>query len=271
MSKLRTIIVDDEPLALYLLESILAGFPGIEVIDRCRNGREAIHAVQQQEPDLLILDIQMPGLSGFDVIKGLQAELMPMVIFCTAYQRYAVEAFDLYAVDYLLKPVNVGRLQRALERAQVRYLKGKEESGESENKSALIGAIDEIAKRVHGKSEAVSGLETPVYRKIAIRDVGKVTMVDIDDIVWVDAAGDYMCVHANGITHIMRSTLKALVDKLDSNNFKRIHRSTIVNLRHIEHVKSLPRGEYILELDCGENLKVSRNYRDALKDYLSAH
>ena len=270
MPKLRTIIVDDEPLALRLLESILADFPDIEVIERCRNGREAIHAVQEQEPDLLILDIQMPGITGFDVIKGLQAELVPMVIFCTAYQHYAVEAFDLYAVDYLLKPLNVGRLQLALERAHARH---REESDEADHKSAIIGAIGEVTKRLQGKSgaEAINSVETPVDRKIAIKDVDKVTMVDIDDIVWVDAAGDYMCIHAGGITHIMRSTLKALVDKLDSSNFKRIHRSTIVNLNHIEHVKSLPRGEYILELDCGESLKVSRNYRDAVKDYLSAH
>jgi two-component system LytT family response regulator len=270
LPKLRTVIVDDEPLALRLLESILADFPDIEVIDRCRNGREAIHAVQQQEPDLLILDIKMPGISGFDVIKGLQADLVPMVIFCTAYQRYAVEAFDLYAVDYLLKPVNAGRLQLALERAQARY---REESEEADHKSALIGAIDEVTKRVQGKSGtvAINTVEAPADRKIAIKDVDRVTMVDIDDIVWVDAAGDYMCIHANGVTHIMRSTLKALVDKLDSHHFKRIHRSTIVNLNHIEHVKSLARGEYILELDCGESLKVSRNYRDAVKDYLSAH
>lgn len=270
MPKLRTIIVDDEPLALRLLDSMLAGFPGIEVIDRCRNGREAIQAVLEHEPDLLILDIQMPGVTGFDVIKGLQAELMPMVIFCTAYQHYAVEAFDLYAVDYLLKPVNTGRLELALERAYARY---REESEEADHKSALIGAIDEVTKRVQGKSGAVAidSVEGPADRKIAIKDVDRVTMVDIDDIVWVDAAGDYMCIHANGITHIMRSTLKALVDKLDSRHFKRIHRSTIVNLNHIEHVKSLARGEYILELDCGESLKVSRNYRDAVKDYLSAH
>ncbi len=270
MPKLRTIIVDDEPLALRLLESILAGFSDIEVIDRCRNGREAMRAIQQQEPDLLILDIQMPVTSGFDLIKGLQADLVPMVIFCTAYERYAVEAFDLYAVDYLLKPVNADRLRLALDRAQVRR---REESERVDNKNVLIGAIDEITKRAHGKSEEVvlKAAESLLDRKIAIKDVDKVTIVAIDDIGWVDAAGDYMCIHANGITHIMRSTLKALVDKLDSNNFKRIHRSTIVNLRHIEHVKSLPRGEYILELDCGENLKVSRNYRDAVKDYLSAH
>jgi len=270
LPKLRTIIVDDEPLGLRLLESMLAGCPDIEVIDRCRNGREALLAVQEQEPELLILDIQMPGITGFDVVRQLQSDLVPMVIFCTAYERFAVEAFDLHAVDYLLKPVNAGRLQLALDRARMRR---REKGAEADNKGALIGAIDEITNRIHGRPEGVvvQTAQVPADRKIAIRDADKITMVAIDDIGWVDAAGDYMCIHADGITHILRSTLKALVEKLDSNYFKRIHRSTIVNLNHIQQVKSLPRGEYILELDCGENLKVSRNYRDAVKDYLSAH
>jgi len=271
LRRLRTIIVDDEPLALRLLESVLADFAGVELIDRCRNGREAVRAVQEHAPDLLILDIQMPGMTGFDVIKHLQADLVPMVIFCTAYQRYALEAFDLYAVDYLLKPITADRLRLALDRANARY---DEEQDRRQEKSTLLGAIDEIAQRVHGKAEKVSADETGVAaadQKIAIKDVDSITMVDIDDIVWVDAAGDYMCIHANGITHIMRSTLKSLVEKLPPDNFKRIHRSTIVNLKHIEKVTPLPRGEYILELDCGESLKVSRNYRDAIRSYLDAH
>jgi two-component system LytT family response regulator len=271
LRRLRTIIVDDEPLALRLLESILADFAGVELIDKCRNGREAVRAVQQHAPDLLILDIQMPGMTGFDVIKYLQADLVPMVIFCTAYQRYALDAFDLYAVDYLLKPISANRLQLAVDRANARYQKEHERR---EEKGMLLGAINEIARRVHGKSEKVSAddaAQAAADQKIAIKDVDSITMLDVDDIVWVDAAGDYMCVHANGVIHIMRSTLKSLVEKLQPVNFKRIHRSTIVNLKHIEKVTPLPRGEYILELDCGESLKVSRNYRDAIRSYLDAH
>ena len=273
MHKLRTVIVDDEPLSVRLLDAMLSDFAGIEIVDRCRNGREAVRAVQSLEPDLLILDIQMPGMTGFDVIKELQADVMPMVIFCTAYQRYAVEAFDLYAVDYLLKPITAARLQLAVDRALARRREEFEGGGQ---KSVLIGAIDEIAKRVHDKGEvttpaAEARSEAPVDRKIAIKDGDNIIMVDIDDIVWVDAAGDYMCVHANGLVHIMRSTLKVLVEKLESDTFKRIHRSTIVNLNHIEQVTPLPRGEYILELDCGESLKVSRNYRHAIRAYLDAH
>lgn len=273
MSKLRTIIVDDEPLSLRLLDAMLGSIAEVELIACCHNGREAVRAVQKMEPDLLILDIQMPGMTGFDVIKELQGDVMPMVIFCTAYQRYAVEAFELYAVDYLLKPINAHRLQLAVDRALARR---SEEPRLVEKKGMLIGAIDQIAKRVEDNEGSDSPAiqtrtEAPADRKIAIRDVDNITMVDIDEIVWVEAAGDYMCVHANGVTHIMRSTLKMLVEKLESDIFKRIHRSTIVNLNHIQQVTPLPRGEYILELDCGESLKVSRNYRHSIKAYLDAH
>jgi two-component system LytT family response regulator len=271
LPNLRTLIVDDEPLALRLMESMLNEADDIEVIGSCRNGREAVAKVQDLAPDLLILDIQMPGINGFDVIKELQADLLPMVIFCTAYQRYALEAFDLHAVDYLLKPVSSDRLHLALERARSRMGLGAQDR---QRKSDLIGAIEEIATRSHEKDQASSGGAPPVVaaeRKIAIKDVDTVVMVDIDDIDWVDAAGDYMCVHAKGVTHIMRSTLKALMEKLENAQFKRIHRSTIVNLNCITQVNSLPRGEYLLDLNCGERLKVSRNYRDVIKVFLDAH
>jgi two-component system LytT family response regulator len=273
LAKLRTIVVDDEPLSVRLLESMLTEFPAIEIVDTARNGRQAIRAVQDREPDLLILDIQMPGMTGFDVIKGLQADIMPLVIFCTAYERYAVEAFDLYAVDYLLKPINRRRLKIAVDRALARH---SLERRPVEQKSALIGAIDEIGKRVAGSHDvdtagAAAKTHAPADRKIAIKDGDNIIMVAINDIVWVEAAGDYMCVHANGATHIMRSTLKELMKKLESEIFKRIHRSTIVNLNHIDRVTPLPRGEYMIELDCGETLKVSRNYRSSIRTYLDAH
>ena len=270
MRKLRTVIVDDEPLARRLLQALLAEIPEIELIAQCKNGREAIQVTQDLAPDLLVLDIQMPVISGFDVVKELQSELMPMVIFCTAYQRYALDAFDLHAVDYLLKPVDEGRLQRAVQRAMVRFI---DDNKTGEHKTALVGAIEEIAKKVAGRSdvknpELSSDEALAADRKIAIRDNDIIVLVDTDDIDWVDAAGDYMCVHVQGVTHIMRSTLKTLMSRLDSEKFKRIHRSTLVNLDRIERVTALPKGEYILDLDCDERLKVSRNYRQAIKDYL---
>ncbi len=271
MRKLRTIIVDDEPLARKLLRVLLEQIPEIELISECKNGREAVAATQELEPDLLFLDIQMPGISGFDVIKKLQADLMPMVIFCTAYQRYALDAFDLHAVDYLLKPVDETRLLRAVQRACDRFLL---EGEDGQHKPALIGAIDEIAKKAGGSFEAgigQTGADGQLLsdNKIAIKDHDSTVLIDTNDIDWVDAAGDYMCIHAEGVTHVMRSTLKSLMSRLDPDKFKRIHRSTVVNLDRIEKVTAQKKGEYTLHLDCDEQLKVTRNYRDAIKVFLA--
>lgn len=270
--RLRTIVVDDEPLARKLMRAMLQEHPEIEIIAECKNGREALQATVEQAPDLLILDIQMPGMNGFEVVKELQSDLMPMVIFCTAYQRYAVDAFDLHAVDYVLKPLEKRRLQRALARAMLRVEERDEAAG---HKTSLVGAIDEITRKVAGRSASRNpqepAAETSIAdRKIAIKDGESTVLIDIDDIDWVDAAGDYMCIHVKGQTLIMRSTLKNLMSRLDERKFKRIHRSTVVNLDRIIKTTPLHKGEYILDLDCDEQLKVSRNYRQAIKDFLSA-
>jgi len=220
-------------------------------------------------PDLLILDIQMPGKNGFDVIKEIQSDLMPMVIFCTAYQRYALDAFDLHAVDYILKPLDARRLDRALARAVLRF-----SDNEAESKTSLLGAIDEIAQKVSGRPHAGNpgqdgADQLPGDRRIAIKDHDSMVLVDPDEIDWVDAAGDYMCLHVKGETLIMRSTLKNLMSRLDADKFKQIHRSTVVNLDRIAKATPLHKGEYILDLDCNERLKVSRNYRAAIKLFLS--
>jgi len=269
--RLRTVVVDDEPLARRLLRSLLDDIPEVELVAECRNGREAIETTRELAPDLLILDIQMPGTSGFDVVKELQADGMPMVIFCTAYQRYAIDAFDLHAVDYMLKPIDGKRLQRAIARALQRF---KDSDDTPEHKSPLLGAIDEIARKVAGRSdvknpERSSDEALAADRKIAIKDHDSTVLIEIDDIDWVDAAGDYMCVHVKGETLVMRSTLKSLMSRLDGDKFKRIHRSTLVNLERIVKATPLHKGEYILELDCDQQLKVSRNYREAIKIFLT--
>jgi two-component system LytT family response regulator len=250
---------------------MLLELPEVDLIAQCKNGREALGAIRDMAPDLIILDIQMPGLTGFDVVRDLQADLMPMVIFCTAYQRYALDAFDLHAVDYVLKPVDGKRLQRAVARAMERF---QDRGSLSEHKAPLLGAISEIANKVAGKSNTGNqGRSSDEYlaanRKIAIKDHESTLLVDIDDIDWVDAAGDYMCVHVKGETLIMRSTLKSLMSRLDPEQFKRVHRSTVVNLNRIVKATPLPKGEYILELNCDQQLKVSRNYRQAIKLFLA--
>jgi two-component system LytT family response regulator len=267
--KLRTIIVDDEPLARRLMRSLLEAMPDVELVAECKNGNEAVQVTQELAPDLLILDIQMPGKNGFDVVKELQSDLMPLVIFCTAFQRYAVDAFDLHAVDYILKPLDGRRLERALARVMLRL-----RDTDTERKTSLVGAIDEIARKVVGRPDSrnpgqVDANPSLVDRKIAIKDTDSTVLVDIDEIDWVDAAGDYMCIHVKGETLIMRSTLKNLMSRLDADKFKQVHRSTVVNLDRIVKATPLHKGEYILDLDCDERLKVSRNYRQAIKLFLT--
>ena len=267
MVKLRTVIVDDEPLALGVLKSWLMEFPEIELVAECKNGREAIDATLELNPDLMFLDIQMPGKNGFEVVKELQNDIMPMVVFVTTHQQYALDAFDLHAVDYVPKPLDEERLQRAVKRAIERY-----EASQllGDNKIPVIGAIDSILERAEFKDSvevAEDVHESSSSKKIAINDSGKMVLVDVSDIEWVDAAGDYMCVHANSNTHIMRSTLKELLNKLDQDVFMRIHRSTIVNLDRVQEIKHHAKGDYFLTLTCGERLKISRNYNDIVKAF----
>ena len=261
MVKLGTIVVDDEPLARQLMLTYLAELSEIEVLAECANGREAVEAVLALEPDLMFLDIRMPGLNGFEVIKKIQPEILPMVIFCTAFERYALDAFDVHAVDYIVKPLDEQRLHLAVMRALARY---QEEVHSGEDKAFLLGAIDEITSNVEErvalseKNKGVS-LASDSERKITIKDRDSIKLIKMDSIAWVDAAGDYMCVHAEGETHIMRCTMTQLLKELDADIFKRVHRSTIVNLNCIEEVIPHTKGEYFLQIDNGERIKVSRN------------
>ena len=260
MQKLRTIIVDDEPLALDLLRSILADIADIEIVAECSNGREAIAAASKLNAELLFLDIQMPGVNGFEVVKALQAEVMPMVVFVTAFDHYAVDAFDLHAVDYVLKPLDAERIGRAVERLK---------SGlDLSFKTPLIGAINDISERIgadNPQTKVSDNLSDGMKTKLLVRDSGVVKVIPFVDIDWVDAAGDYMCVHAAGETHVIRSTLRELMSKLDDKRFARIHRSTIVNIERVVSITPLQKGGSLLHLSEGETLKVSRNYRESIR------
>jgi two-component system, LytTR family, response regulator len=271
MPKLRTLLVDDEPLARNLLRSILTNIDDIEIIGECTNGSEALDSIAKEAPDLIFLDIQMPNINGFDVVKTLQSDTMPMVIVATAYNQYAIEAFDLHAVDYLLKPFDSERVSLAVERALERQANQQEML-----KAPLIGAINDIAVRsdknqsnsvdadLSGKEQAGDYSEA-TNRKLLIRDSGVVKIIPFDDIDWVDAAGDYMCVHALGETHIMRSTLLDLLKKLDDKQFVRIHRSTVVNIARVVSTSLSQKRGSLLHLPDGKALKVSRNYRESTR------
>ena len=267
MQKLRTLLVDDEPLALNFLRSIVSKIDDIEIIGECKNGREAIESVMLLAPDLIFLDIQMPNINGFEVVKALQSDTMPMVIFATAYNQYAIDAFDLHAVDYLLKPFDPERVLRSVQRAVDRHKTQIEGL-----KAPLIGAINDIAVRLDkdqpasaDAAESEQDLPEGMKRKLLIRDSGVVKVIPFDDIDWVDAAGDYMCVHALGETHIVRSTLRELLKKLDDKLFVRIHRSTVVNITRVVSISSIQKGGSLLHLAEGHTLKVSRNYRESTR------
>ncbi|MGS2721543.1 LytR/AlgR family response regulator transcription factor [Paraglaciecola aestuariivivens] len=264
MEKLRTLIVDDEPLALKLLRAKLSKLAQVEIIGECRNGREAKAAILELAPDLVFLDIQMPGLNGFDVVKGLQNDVLPLIVFTTAYEQYALDAFEVHAVDYILKPIDDERIARAVERAIAR----QGQTNDVGNKTPIIGAINSInaheAKPKHDKPD-----HDFIDKKVVIKDRDEITILKQADIEWVDAAGDYVCLHAKGQTHIKRSTLKELLIELDDMVFKRVHRSTIVNLNFIDKVIPHTKGEFFLLLGEFEKIKVSRNYKGAIKHFLT--
>lgn len=275
MNRLRTLIVDDEPLALKLLRAKLNKVDEIDIVGECRNGREAIEATLELSPDLIFLDIQMPGLNGFDVVKRLQNDIVPLVVFTTAYEQYALDAFDVHAVDYILKPIDDERISRAVSRARERLAS----SDEVNTKPGILGAINAINQKERqienqqGLSES-QGLNAQqnnhqVEKKVVIKDRDEITILKQSDIEWVDAAGDYVCLHALGETHIKRSTLKELLSELDETLFKRVHRSTIVNLNFIEKVIPHTKGEFFLLLGEFEKIKVSRNYKEAIKHFLA--
>ena len=265
MEKLRTLIVDDEELARRGLLLRLQQEANIEIIGECNNGRQALSLISELDPDLVFLDIQMPGGDGFEVVRNLQQDNMPAVVFVTAFDQYAIRAFDVYAVDYILKPVDNDHLLRALERAH-RY---KREKNHADEKHKLLNVIGEITGKTPAElqdwldKDNGSGKHFP--DKISIRDGATVKLLPVDLIEWVDAAGDYMCLHAGGQVHVMRTTMKTLESQLNPTLFQRIHRSTIVNINRVQAITPHQNGEYHLHLECGMRLKMSRNYKDRLQ------
>ncbi|MEM1142544.1 MAG: LytTR family DNA-binding domain-containing protein [Pseudomonadota bacterium] len=267
MNPLRAIIVDDEQLARRGLSVRLRDMADVEVVAECANGQEALVAVAEHSPDLMFLDIQMPGMDGFEVVEKLQGDEIPMVVFITAYNEYAVDAFKVHAVDYVLKPVEEERLQEAVQRAV--ELRGQTELNEGKEKllKLVMSMTGESAAAVEAMAEKTpSADDWP--EKITVKDGSDIQFIRVADIQWIDAAGDYMCIHAAGKTHIMRITMKQLEGMLNPVVFLRVHRSTIVNNRCITGAQTLSNGEYLLNLDSGARLKVSRSYKDRIRDFL---
>ena len=265
---ITTIIVDDEELARRGIELRLADHPDFAVIARCANGREALEVIAREQPQLMFLDIQMPGLSGFDVIAQIPHESLPIVVFVTAFDQYALNAFEAQAVDYLLKPINDARFAKTLSRvreliAQRIALTQREQMMNLIAKTQGAAAIDENALQRDELGRARHYAEI-----LPIREDAETVRLNVSTIDWIDAAGDYMCVHAEGRTYVLRETMKSLEMVLDPTIFQRVHRSTIVNIRRVRRLRPHTNGEYFLTLEDGQEIKLSRSYRDRVDQLL---
>ncbi|WP_019831265.1 LytR/AlgR family response regulator transcription factor [Sphingomonas sp. PR090111-T3T-6A] len=265
---IRTILVDDEPLAIQGLQLRLQRHEDVEIIDTCLNGREAIRSIKTHKPDLVFLDIQMPGFDGFSVIQGLMEVEPPLFVFVTAYSDHAIRAFEAQATDYLMKPVEEERLADTLDRVRQRLSerKGVEEAGRL--KEALAEHAPEAAEAIVDGVGEDAPASNRYEKLINIKDRGQIFRVDVDSIERIDAAGDYMCIYTGDNTLILRETMKFLEKRLDPRRFQRVHRSTIVNLDLVRQVKPHTNGECFLVLESGAQVKVSRSYKDVVARFV---
>ncbi|WP_029937341.1 LytR/AlgR family response regulator transcription factor [Sphingomonas sp. UNC305MFCol5.2] len=264
---IRTILVDDEPLAIQGLELRLQEHEDVEIIDKCSNGREAIRAIKTHKPDLVFLDIQMPGFDGFSVVQGLMEVEPPLFVFVTAYSDHAIRAFEAQAMDYLMKPVEPSRLADTLDRVRQRMTEKRGVEEVEKLKEVLAEVAPETADEM-ATSDNTEMASNRFEKLINIKDRGQIFRVDVDTIERIDAAGDYMCIYTGDNTLILRETMKDLEKRLDPRRFQRVHRSTIVNLDLVRQVKPHTNGECFLVLDSGASVKVSRSYRDVVARFV---
>ncbi len=263
---IRTILVDDETLAIQGLQLRLQAHDDVEIIDTCQNGREAIRSIKTHKPDLVFLDIQMPGFDGFSVVQGLMEVEPPLFVFVTAYSDHAIRAFEAQATDYLMKPVEESRLADTLDRVRQRLLEKRGVEEVDRLKEVLAEVAPDSVENLADPADAPSS--SRFEKLINIKDRGQIFRVDVDSIERIDAAGDYMCIYTGDNTLILRETMKDLEKRLDPRRFQRVHRSTIVNLDLVKEVKPHTNGECFLVLQSNAQVKVSRSYRDVVARFV---
>ena len=246
--KIQVLIVDDEPLARERIRKLLQKEADLEIIGECADGSEAVAAIRKQRPDLVFLDVQMPELDGFGVLEQLEPGPIPVVMFVTAHDRFALRAFEVHALDYLLKPFDAERFRNALERARDR-VQGRQ--------------TGELSHRI---SELLADLRTGAKKqdRLAVKTGGKILFLRMAEIEWIEAADNYVNLHLGSEAHLHRETMAALEEKLPADKFMRISRSTIVNLERIRELQPLFHGEYVVVLRNGKRLTLTRTYRDKL-------
>jgi two-component system, LytTR family, response regulator len=248
---IRTLIVDDESLARERIRDMVATDPEIEIIGDCANGKEAVKAISKLKPDLIFLDVEMPGMDGFEVLQSLAPQQMPAVIFVTAYDQYAVRAFEIHALDYLLKPFDRERFERSLGRAKEQLLRTEDSMNER-----ILSALEQIKTR-------------PVHlERLVIKMNGHVFFIKAEEIDWLEAEGNYVRLHAGKESYLLRDTISALETQLDPKQFLRVHRSAIVNIDRIQELQPWFHGEYRIILREGVQLTLSRSYREKLHELL---
>lgn len=248
MSVLRVVVADDEPLIRADLSRLLSGMPDLSVVGEARNGLQAVDLVESERPDALFLDVRMPGLDGFGVVDELDPDTAPAIVFVTAFDQYAIQAFDAHAVDYLLKPFDPARLATAVERVRAR----------------LAGSRAEALARTRSAMDASrrAAPDVPLER-IAARGVGRTVLIDVAEIRWIEAADNYVRLHTDDGMHLSRRTIRDLERQLDPRRFARIHRSTIVALDRVRELRPLGDGDQELRLGDGTRLVLTRSHREA--------
>ncbi len=257
MMEIRALIVDDEPLAREGIREFLAAAPDVQIVGECVNGPEAVEAIASLSPDLVFLDVQMPEMDGFQVLESLGSEQLPTIIFVTAYDQYALHAFEVHALDYLLKPLDEGRFQETLERASAQL----ELQRTGEVNEHIVSLLNELRSQ-----------QGPRYAaRLMVKSRGRVFFLNTGEIDWIEAAGNYVQLHVGGDSHLIRETMGGLESKLNPEQFLRIHRSTIVNISRIKELEPWFNGEYAVNLKDGTQLMLSRTYRSKLQDRLGSY
>jgi len=250
---IRVVIVDDEPIAREGVRTQLLREPGVEIVAECGNGLEAVETIRELSPDLLFLDVQMPGMDGFEVVQTVGAEAMPAVVFVTAYDKYALQAFEVNAVDYLLKPFDSERFQKAFQRARLQIQR-------------------RTAETINQKLEALLESMRPRNRyleRLVVKSAGRIFFLPVSEIEWIESADNYVSLHSGRESHLIRETLTSLETKLNPEEFLRIRHSAIVNVKKIKELHPLFKGEYEIVLHNGAKLTSSRRYRHKLDALLN--
>jgi len=256
--KIKTLIIDDEPLAREGIRLLVGGDSEIRIVGECANGKDAVAAIRKDRPDLLFLDVQMPEMNGFEVLKQASITPLPVIIFVTAYDRYAIQAFEAQALDYLLKPISDERFFQSLTRAKAQIAQGRAQ----EQNQRLRAMLENLQQ---GQTKAAA----PRPERMVVKSGGQVFFISLSDIDWVEAADYYVILHVNGKSILLRETMAELENRLDPQRFARIHRSAVVNIARIKELRASGRGDYTVILHNDTQLKLSRRRRKNLQELIT--